>query len=570
MEEEASSRRPTSSRSKSDQDRRVRFQDVTDEPEDLSTAGHDDNNVPPDEGPGAESDDETRDAHTQSSAICPTSRSKQATVHGTAQCSPDVSFDLQANSTVRAGGNMYSHVRVSNDARLHLGDSITINNYHRDSKEVDAEHVVARVEITQEFLMTLSAAVGLVRALLQTTTGLFVLLQVVMSGYRLPKQIGDKMAVFEDALGRCQRIDLLFINDWPAFKQRLECDFQAKPGSRRILTMNYRLFDRLRGDYLVDPRNPPPYTSVFRQGRHVQMSIHFEWNEVSDEQCPKCGLPQDCIVDAETVCARCKFTYRGQVESSRAEEVDDDGISLQGNHRDVRNTARPRTYGQNQDKPAYFSRITISRKPMSACLYCSASYSRTQDRCHVCNRIQARDRPSEQRLGKPFDVQKKRNRRKIPGLEKVDFAERRARIQLAISQSLEENKSQGEMNKSSSQSRHSSAREVPQAESGAANDEMTSEADERRSEVPDRETSIPNVQEEVDDRNERLEPFPSFYTSPGRQYDGFERDPVEKAPQDHRPLRARSNADLTRPRPHVSFAAPASAHHERPVFETAE
>ncbi|KAI7127504.1 hypothetical protein KC316_g17411, partial [Hortaea werneckii] len=55
---------------------------------------------------------------------------------------------------------------------------------------------------------------------------------------------------------------------------------------------------------------------------------------------------------------------------------------------------------------------------------------------------QDRLRPSEQWLGKPYDAQRERSRRKIPELGKVDFAERRARIQRAISQNLEEKKSE--------------------------------------------------------------------------------------------------------------------------------
>jgi hypothetical protein len=353
MKEEASS-----STSTSNEDRRARFGDVTDEPEDLSTAGHDNDGLP-DDGSGSESDDETRDAHTQSSAICPTSRSKQATVHETADYSPDVSFELQASSTVKIGGNMYSHVRVSNDARLHLGDSITINNYNRDSKEADEEHIVARVEITQEFLMTLSAAVGLVRALLQTTTGLFLLLQVTMSAYRLTKQVNDELVTFEDALGRFQRIDLLFIRDWRAFTKRLESDFHGTSGSRRILEMRYRLFDREGGNYLVDPRYPPPFTSVFKHGRHVQMSIHFEWDEVSDDQCPRCNLTQECSADSETICARCEFSYRRQIESARVENNGDMSWFVD-DYPDTHTGLR------ELDKPSSFSRITISMRPLGS------------------------------------------------------------------------------------------------------------------------------------------------------------------------------------------------------------
>jgi len=387
MEQEASS-----SRFASDEHPRVRFEDVTDEPEDrrayfedvkdelgdLSTTGLDKND-PPGEGSGSESGDETRDAHTQSKAMCPKSHPKQATAQATADCSPDVNFELQANSTVRIGGKMYSHVRVSNDARLHLGDSITINNYHRDPKEDEEEHIVVRVEIVQEFLMTLSAAVGLVRALLQTTTGLFLLLHFTMSAYRLPKQLNDQLVTFEDALGRFQRIDLLFLDNWPAFRQRLECDFQGNPGSRRVLEMRYRLFDKSRGDFLVDPRFPPPFTSVFRHGRHVQMSIHFEWNEVSDGQCPRCGLEQErkarphffdeCNFNTETICAQCGFSYRSersQVDGARVEEVDESEASddEQPEHSDgIQPAARPKLERVEADIPSSFSRITISKQP---------------------------------------------------------------------------------------------------------------------------------------------------------------------------------------------------------------
>jgi hypothetical protein len=360
MEEEASSSRPAS-----DQDRRVRFEDVSDEPEDSSTIGHN-NDDPPDEGSGSESGDEKRGAHTQSSAMCPTSPPKQATVQETVDCSPNVSFELQANSTVRIGGNMYSHVQVSNDARLHLGDSITINNFHPDSRKTKMKSMVARIEVTEECLTTLLAAFALLKEMLQTATGLLVLLQVTMSAYRLTKQIKDELVTFEDALGRFQRIDLLFIRDWPAFKQRLQSDFHGTSGSRRILKMRYRLFDRVRGSYLVDPRFPPPFTSVFKKGGHVQMSIHFEWNEVSDEQCPRCELEQECKAGAETTCARCKFSYRGQVESSVVEEivVDDETLS-EGNKREDQDHTLARPEQVQLDRPSSFSRITISKQPIS-------------------------------------------------------------------------------------------------------------------------------------------------------------------------------------------------------------
>lgn len=370
MEVEDSSRE-----SGSDEDRVVRFEDGSDGSEDLSAARHGDSNDSFDEGSGPESGDETRGVCAHSSL---TSRSKHATVQEVGHYLPDVTFEMQANRTAGSGrpwksGNTYSRVRVSNEARVQLGDSITVNNHYSVPNKAGGEPIIARVELTEESLKTLLAAISLVKTLLQTATGLLVLLQATMSAYRLPKQIDDELAFFEDALGRFQRIDLRFLDNWPAFRRRLACDFQETPGSRRILEMRYRLFDRVGGNYIVDPRRPPPFASVFRQGRHVQMSIHFEWDEVSDEECPRCGLEQDCKADAETICARCGFFYRGQVQGARVDEmdaVDDEETppSLpEQNGGNVRRLSHPNHHPGKQeqtDAPSSFNRITISKPPI--------------------------------------------------------------------------------------------------------------------------------------------------------------------------------------------------------------
>jgi len=109
----------------------------------------------------------------------------------------------------------------------------------------------------------------------------------------------------------------------------------------------------------------------------------------------------------------------------------------------------------------------------------------------------AKGKPSEQWLGKPYDAQKEHTRRRIPELGKVDFAERRARIQLAISQNLEETKSQDEFSRSRSRSRQSSAQEMPQAEPGAANDAPSKEVNPQQSDLSDRATSLPDGQGEA-------------------------------------------------------------------------
>ncbi|KAM3414732.1 hypothetical protein BST61_g9888 [Cercospora zeina] len=86
-------------------------------------------------------------------------------------------------------------------------------------------------------------------------------------------------------------------------------------------------------------------------------------------------------------------------------------------------------------------RSSRPRQPVSAATT-SASRARAAERFvnTTAGRRDAR-RPSEQWLGKPYDPQKERSRRKIPELDNVDFAQRRARIQQAITASLRTNDS---------------------------------------------------------------------------------------------------------------------------------
>jgi hypothetical protein len=353
-----------------------------------------------DEGSKRDSEEDTGGAHTQLSGSSPACGSKQYEVQRSDRCLPNVSLELQASDSAQfdhpwKSGNIYSRVQVSNEARVHLGDSITVNNHYSGSPAAKREHMVARIEVTEEFLMTLLAAITLIKEMMQTATGLLVLVQVTLSAYRLPKQIGDELAIFEDALGRFQRIDLRFLDNWPAFQQRLESDFQGTPGSRRILAMRYRLCHRAGGNYLIDPWRPPPFSSVFKHGQHVQMSIHYDWEEVSDEQCPRCSLEQDCNVDAETACGRCGFNYRGQVKCVRLEllndlddldddgdvddvddvdDLDDEGAPEPKHSDDIPKTAPPRIERNERDAPSHFSRITISKEPKS------------WHRCYICGR----------------------------------------------------------------------------------------------------------------------------------------------------------------------------------------
>lgn len=105
-------------------------------------------------------------------------------------------------------------------------------------------------------------------------------------------------------------------------------------------------------------------------------------------------------------------------------------------------------------------RSSRPRQPVNAATT-SASRARAADRFGAPSSTDRR-RPSEQWLGKPYDAQTERTRRRIPELDKIDFEERRARIQRAISQnldtarSLEQMRSKSRSSQSRSESRASS------------------------------------------------------------------------------------------------------------------
>ena len=93
----------------------------------------------------------------------------------------------------------------------------------------------------------------------------------------------------------------------------------------------------------------------------------------------------------------------------------------------------------------------------------SATTSASRARAAEAQRLQNSNqkdgrRPSEQWLGKPYEAQNQpRSRKKFPELGNIDFEERRARIQRAISQNLDASKSQESLNnKSRSGSRNAS------------------------------------------------------------------------------------------------------------------
>lgn len=112
-------------------------------------------------------------------------------------------------------------------------------------------------------------------------------------------------------------------------------------------------------------------------------------------------------------------------------------------------------------------RSSRPRQPVSAATT-SASRARAAEPFQNSNAPRDLRRPSEQWLGKPYDPQKERSKRKIPELGKINFEERRARIQKAISQNLEESRSLESL-RAKSRSRQASREAERRAEAGAEN-----------------------------------------------------------------------------------------------------
>lgn len=139
-------------------------------------------------------------------------------------------------------------------------------------------------------------------------------------------------------------------------------------------------------------------------------------------------------------------------------------------------------------------RSSRPRQPVSQATT-SASRARVAERLQNESAHKDRRAPSEQWLGKPYDPQKERSGRKIPELSKINFEERRARIQKAISANLEDSQSSEDLAKKSSSRRASRVSDVssPQAEGAAAAGAQNS-VDQHQAEVLDRETdAIPGA-----------------------------------------------------------------------------
>lgn len=112
-------------------------------------------------------------------------------------------------------------------------------------------------------------------------------------------------------------------------------------------------------------------------------------------------------------------------------------------------------------------RSSRPRQPVSAATT-SASRARAAERFQPSSQTQ-RDgrRPSEQWLGKPYDPQKERSRRKIPELGKIDFEGRRNEIQRKIAASLKSTESQDSLRSQSRSTSRSQTRSQTRSASRA-------------------------------------------------------------------------------------------------------
>ncbi|CAK4013068.1 Phosphatidylinositol 3,4,5-trisphosphate-dependent Rac exchanger 1 [Lecanosticta acicola] len=166
--------------------------------------------------------------------------------------------------------------------------------------------------------------------------------------------------------------------------------------------------------------------------------------------------------------------------------------------------------------------------------------------------------PSEQWLGKPYDPQKERSRRKIPELDKINFEERRARIQRAISESLRESDSQERMRtQSRSESRNASSRLTSQEHEHSIN---------AAAHLPSEDDAMPGAAE-ASDRDAAIQshaPGLSVETTASMESSNTEPEPMTS--QTDRTIFEDESPVLGRPVAGPSAIAPETTPEEPPVL----
>lgn len=272
-------------------------------------------------------------------------------------------------------GHTYDRVLITDRARVHMGDSfgdqVIINHNYLGLYAAMNMWLAQNTEASEKAAILRLAASIIAVALLDALVWMLLPAMPQFMRSRVPvlrNVLSTHAVLFEDALGRFNRIDLDIVASWNAFHYKVTCAFVNKPGYRRVAVAGYRIFDRTRSDRLIDPKQPPSFTDVFRTNKHFRMSIHFEWSEVSIDCCPKCGLEQVCKPGAETTCKGqdCQFYYRGMVEDRLIEELDESAEPITratDNSSAYLRKARKKLLRDEQEHPACFSRISVSKQP---------------------------------------------------------------------------------------------------------------------------------------------------------------------------------------------------------------
>ncbi|KAK5125210.1 hypothetical protein LTR85_000886 [Meristemomyces frigidus] len=130
----------------------------------------------------------------------------------------------------------------------------------------------------------------------------------------LPQRVSLQAEVlFEDAHGYISRINIDFIRSWRAFNFVLYENFRRKPGWLRVQNGAFRLHERF-GRRVLDTSRP--FGSVFRPGRHIRMSMLFNWLEVPSSGCPACSTEELGTEAADVTCTGCGLWYRRLPECS--------------------------------------------------------------------------------------------------------------------------------------------------------------------------------------------------------------------------------------------------------------
>lgn len=303
----------------------------------------------------------------------------------------DISAVQLGGATDSSRGHYFHNVLAKDNARVLMGDQHIVNNNYSDSFE-GINIILQRFRDAgpeeRAAIVHLAASVIAVAALHAFIQHLFRVVGrvhpaapgVVKQGMpSLLSKIGYRFAIFEDAFGRIKSIDIDIFTDWTAFHEELTKDFKNKPGHRRVAVAQYRLFDQAYSDHIIDPRDPPPFASLFRPKAHVLMSVHFESHEIpSLIRCPKCRMEQAYERGAETACksSGCGLRYRAERAKLKVRQNKDDDVRNRsdshgdGSNISLERNARKSVSKAEKDDPARFNRIIVSEA--AAHIYTSA------------------------------------------------------------------------------------------------------------------------------------------------------------------------------------------------------